>query len=109
MKIFQSIRGSFTSLGIDEPEAQKEFKMFTWKNAFVLSFIAMFFVCAVAYIFCEAETRAEYGDGIYAITIALANTCILAAINIKARNCFELTVEFETVIQKRKINMLKSM
>lgn len=103
MKIFETIHNSFISLGIDAPEPLKEFKMFNWKNAFVLGFIATFFLCAVAYVFCEAETRAEYGDGIYAITIALANTCILAMINVKAGACFELIAEFKAKIQMRNI------
>lgn len=101
MKIFQTIRSLFASLGIDEPATLSEYKMFTWKNSFVLGFIAMFFVCTVAYTSCDAKTRAEYGDGAYAIVISLANTCILAGINVKAGDCFELVGEFETKIQNR--------
>lgn len=105
MKLFVTIHNSFISLGIDAPEPLKEFKMFNFKNAFVLGFIATFFLCSVAYVVFDAETRAEYGDGIYAITIALANTCILAMINVKAGACFELIAEFKAKVQMRKINL----
>lgn len=104
MKIFDSLWRDLGFLGINQPKMFHQ-NPFNKRNLVSVVALVMFAVSAIGFLIFEAETFDQYSESFYVVATSICYTECCLALVWKRRQIFQLTTDFETIIEKRNKNI----